>query len=91
MTQHDIFATPEPMDRMGHELAKLLTQSCGELPHDLSERLRVDVGFVQGTGAAGQLDALRLGFPLIRISGLVRVSDEAAARARAAAAGGAAP
>ena len=41
MTQHDIFATPEPMDRMGHELAKLLTQSCGELPHDLSERLRV--------------------------------------------------
>lgn len=46
----------------------------------MSERLRVDVGFVKGTGAAGQLDALRLGFPLIRISGLVRVSDEAAAR-----------
>lgn len=52
----------------------------------MSERLRVDVGFVKGTGAAGQLDALRLGFPLIRISGLVRVSDEAEARRQAPAA-----
>ena len=41
MKQHDIFAAPEPMDRMGQELARLLTQSCGELPYDLSERLRV--------------------------------------------------
>ncbi len=41
MTKNDIFAAPEPMDRMGHELARLLTQSCGELPHDLSERLRI--------------------------------------------------
>ena len=37
----DIFATPEPMDRMGQNLARLLTQASGELPHDLSERLRV--------------------------------------------------
>ena len=41
MTQNDIFASPEPMDRMGHELARLLTQSCSELPHDLTERLRI--------------------------------------------------
>ena len=41
MTKNDIFAAPEPMDRMGHELARLLTQSCGELPYDLTERLRV--------------------------------------------------
>lgn len=41
MTQHPIFATPEPIDRMGHELARLLGQSCGELPHDLTERLRI--------------------------------------------------
>lgn len=36
------------------------------------ERLRVDVGFLKGTGEAAQLDALRLGFPLLRISGLLR-------------------
>ncbi|MFM7025269.1 MAG: DUF3619 family protein [Limnohabitans sp.] len=41
MKQHNIFASPEPMDRMGHQLARLLSQSCGELPHDLTERLRV--------------------------------------------------
>ena len=41
MTKNDIFASPQPMDRMGHELARLLTQSCGELPHDLTERLRI--------------------------------------------------
>ena len=41
MKQHDLFAASEPMDRMGQELARLLTQSCGELPHDLTERLRL--------------------------------------------------
>lgn len=39
--KNDIFATPEPMDRMGQNLARLLSQASGELPHDLSERLRV--------------------------------------------------
>ncbi len=39
--KNDIFATTEPMDRMGQDLARLLTQASGELPHDLSERLRV--------------------------------------------------
>ncbi len=39
--KNDIFATPEPMDRMGQNLARLLTKASGELPHDLSERLRV--------------------------------------------------
>ena len=39
--KNDIFATTEPMDRMGQNLARLLTQASGELPHDLSERLRV--------------------------------------------------
>lgn len=41
MKQHDTFASPEPMDRMGYQLATLLSQSCSELPHDLGERLRV--------------------------------------------------
>lgn len=41
MKTHDLFATPEPMDRMGQNLARLLTQASGELPHDLTERLRV--------------------------------------------------
>lgn len=41
MKQRDLLAAPEPMDRMGHEIARLLTQSCGELPYDLSERLRI--------------------------------------------------
>ena len=36
------------------------------------ERVRLDVGFVKGTGAAAPLDALRLGFPLIRLSGNLR-------------------
>ena len=39
MKKTDIFATP--MDRMGGQLAQLLTQASGELPHDLCERLRV--------------------------------------------------
>ena len=39
--KNDIFATPEPMDRMGQNLARLLSQASGELPHDLTERLRV--------------------------------------------------
>lgn len=33
--------TPLTMDRMGRQLAALLTQANGELPHDLSERLRI--------------------------------------------------
>jgi hypothetical protein len=37
----DTVAAPEPMDRMGRNLARMLSQSCPELPHDLSERLRV--------------------------------------------------
>jgi Protein of unknown function (DUF3619) len=41
MKTHDLLASSEPMDRMGHHLAALLTQSCSELPHDLTERLRV--------------------------------------------------
>jgi Protein of unknown function (DUF3619) len=32
---------PDPMDTMGHNLAQMLTQSSAQLPHDLSERLRV--------------------------------------------------
>ncbi len=41
MTTPNILAAPEPMDRMGQNLARLLTQASDELPHDLSERLRV--------------------------------------------------
>ncbi len=41
MKPHDLFVAPDPMDRMGESLAGLLTQSCGDLPHDLTERLRV--------------------------------------------------
>lgn len=41
MKNTDLFATPTPMDRLGGQLAQLLTQASGELPHDLSERLRV--------------------------------------------------
>jgi len=41
MKNTDLFAAPTPMDRMGGQLAQLLTQTSGELPHDLSERLRV--------------------------------------------------
>ncbi len=39
--KNDTLATPEPMDRMGHNLAQLLTRASGEMPYDLSERLRV--------------------------------------------------
>lgn len=41
MKNTGIFVSQEPMDRMGTQLAQLLTQASGELPHDLSERLRV--------------------------------------------------
>ena len=41
MKTHDLFAAPEPTDRMGKNLAGLLTEACGELPHDLTQRLRV--------------------------------------------------
>lgn len=41
MKTNDILATSEPLDLMGQNLAKLLTQASNELPHDLSERLRV--------------------------------------------------
>ena len=41
MKNTDLFAPAQPMDRMGQQLAQLLTQSSGELPHDVSERLRV--------------------------------------------------
>lgn len=32
------------------------------------ERLRLDLGFIKGTGAAAGLDALRIGFPLLSIT-----------------------
>ncbi len=41
MKQHDLLGPSEPLDRMGENLARMLTRSCGELPHDLSERLRI--------------------------------------------------
>ena len=41
MKTHDLFAAPEPTDREGKNLAGLLTEACGELPHDLTQRLRV--------------------------------------------------
>ena len=41
MKNTDLFASPSPMDRMGSQFAQLLTQAGGELPHDLTERLRV--------------------------------------------------
>lgn len=41
MKKNHLFASPEPIDRVGLQLAQLLTQASGELPHDLSERLRV--------------------------------------------------
>ena len=41
MKTHDLFAAPESTDRMGKNLAGLLTEACGELPHDLTQRLRV--------------------------------------------------
>jgi len=41
MKNTDLFAPQEPMDRMGQHLAQLLTQASADLPHELSERLRV--------------------------------------------------
>jgi len=41
MKNTDLLASPTPMDATGGQLAQLLTQASGELPHDLSERLRV--------------------------------------------------
>lgn len=41
MKTNDRIAMPAPLDRMGQNLAHMLTQSCAELPHDLSERLRI--------------------------------------------------
>ena len=41
MKTHDLFAAPEATDRLGQNLAGLLTEACGELPHDLTQRLRV--------------------------------------------------
>ncbi len=41
MNQHDLLAPSEPLDRMGQNLARMLSQSCGDMPHDLTERLRV--------------------------------------------------
>lgn len=41
MKKTTTLATQNPMDRMGQQLAQLLTQTGGELPHDLSERLRI--------------------------------------------------
>lgn len=35
------FSQPESVDRMGVQLGQLLSQASGELPHHLSERLRV--------------------------------------------------
>ena len=35
------FTSLEPMDHLGQQLAQVLTQASGELPHDLSQRLRV--------------------------------------------------
>ena len=41
MKNTGIFVSQEPMDRMGSQLAQLLTQASGDLSHDLTERLRV--------------------------------------------------
>lgn len=41
MKKTDTFNSPQPMDCMGQQLAQLLTQASGELPHDLTQRLRV--------------------------------------------------
>ena len=41
------------------------------LPYGLraaGERIRVDLGFIKGTGAAAGLDALRIGFPLLSVT-----------------------
>jgi len=41
MKNNELFASNEPLDRMGLQLAQLLSQASAELPHDLTERLRV--------------------------------------------------
>ncbi len=41
MTQPHRLADHEPMDRMGHTLASMLSQATPSLSHDLSERLRI--------------------------------------------------
>lgn len=41
MKPYDTPAATQPMDRMGQSLARMLSLSCPDLPHDLSERLRV--------------------------------------------------
>lgn len=41
MTHPHRLADLEPMDRMGQALAGMLSQASPELPHDLSERLRI--------------------------------------------------
>lgn len=41
MKKNELFASPEPLDRVGLHLAQMLTQASAELPHDLTERLRV--------------------------------------------------
>lgn len=41
MKNTELMTSADPMDRMGQHLALLLTQASAELPHDLTERLRV--------------------------------------------------
>lgn len=41
MTHPHHLADLDPMDRLGKTLANLLSQASSELPHDLSERLRI--------------------------------------------------
>ncbi len=41
MTQPHRLADHEPMDRMGHALASMLSQATPSLSHDLNERLRI--------------------------------------------------
>lgn len=41
MKPHDHPLQPDPMDRMGHHLASLLSESNQPLSHDVTERLRV--------------------------------------------------
>ena len=41
MKKIDTFAAQAPLDRIGRELARQLNQASAELPHDVSERLRI--------------------------------------------------
>ena len=41
MKNTELMTSADPMDRMGQHLALLLTQASAELPHDMTERLRV--------------------------------------------------